>query len=333
MAGLFRPMAKIRENTKCQSVVADIGATNIRFARLSPPAIPGPISKFALADFPDFTAALDHFLRLEGGPKPVRMALAIAGPVLKGKVKITNAPWRFSIRQLKRQLNLKQLAVANDVEALAGALPYLESGDAMPVGCKATTRPAKSSMAVLCPGTGMGIAGIRPSGRGWRPIAGEGGHTNLSPFTDRELAAWQALRTRHGRVSVEQVLSGPGILELYRTLASLEGQMPKAVRSEEIVKMALGGEDLLAVETINMFCNWLGDVAGDVALMYLALGGVYLAGDILLSILEILQNSRFRERFENKGRGTGVVAHIPTFVITNKYPVLLGCARLLDLSQ
>lgn len=326
-------MAKVRDNTDSQSVMADIGATNIRFARLMSSGATGPIVKFAVADFPDFTAALDHFLNHEGGPRPLKLCLAIAGPVLGDKVKLTNAPWHFSIRQLKQQMNLKRLAVVNDVEALAAALPYLEPGDTIPVGGKTDRQSARSSMAVLCPGTGMGIAGLRTMNRGWRPIASEGGHTGLSPFTDRELAVWQVLRARHGRVTVERVLSGPGIVELYHALASLEGQTPESVRPEEVVSMALNSENPLAFETIEMFCDWLGDVAGDVALMYLALGGVYLAGDILLSILEILKNSRFRERFENKGRGNGVVVHIPTFMITNKYPVLLGCARLLDLNH
>jgi glucokinase len=130
-------------------------------------------------------------------------------------------------------------------------------------------------------------------------------------------------------VSVERVLSGPGIVELHGALASLEGQVPETERPEEVVRLALNGESPLAIETIEIFCAWLGDVAGDVALMYLAHGGVYLAGDILLSILEILKRSRFRDRFENKGRVTAVVAQIPTFLITNKSPVLLGCTRLL----
>ena len=125
------------------------------------------------------------------------------------------------------------------------------------------------------------------------------------------------------------MLSKPNIVELHSALASLEGQVPETERPEEVVRLALNGESPLAVETIEIFCAWLGDVAGDVALMYLARGGVYLAGDILLSILEILKRSRFRNRFENKGRGTGVVAQIPPFLITNKSPVLLGCARLL----
>jgi glucokinase len=319
-----------RNNTALPSVVADIGGTNIRFARLSSRGALGPVAKFSLAEFADLPAALAHFLNLAGGPRPVRLGLAVAGPVFGDEVKLTNARWQFSIRHLKKHLELDQLEVVNDLEALAHVLPYLGSEDALCIGAEIGNRSTKAAMAVLCPGTGMGIAGLKPVGRGWHPIAGEGGHSNLSPLTDRELAAWQVLRERYGRVSVERVLSGPGIVELYSALASLEGQTPAALRPEEIVRQALNGESPLAVETLEMFCAWLGDVAGDLALIYLARGGVYLAGDILLSILEILKRSRFRDRFENKGRGTGVVAQIPTFLIINKSPVLLGCARLLS---
>ncbi len=319
-----------RDDTALPSVVADIGATNIRFARLSPLGALGPIAKFPIVEFPDLTAALAHFVNKDGGPRPVRIGLAVAGPVFGDEVKLTNAQWQFSIRHLKKHLNLEQLEVVNDLEALARVLPYLEPEDAVPIGTEAGNRSARAPMAVLCPGTGMGIAGLKPVDRGWQPIASEGGHTSLSPLTDRELAAWQVLRERYGRVSVERVLSGSGIVELHIALASLEGQVPPALKPEEVVRLALNGESPLAVDTVEMFCAWLGHVAGDVALMYLARGGVYLAGDILLSILEILKHSQFRDRFENKGRVTGVVAQIPTFLITNKSPVLLGCARLLS---
>jgi glucokinase len=115
-------------------------------------------------------------------------------------------------------------------------------------------------------------------------------------------------------------------------LVSLEGQEPGAVRPEDIVRLALDGESPLAVETLEIFCAWLGDVAGDVALMYVARGGVWLAGDILLTIFEILKRSQFRRRFEHKGRGTAVVAHTPTYLISIESPVLHGCAYLLNLS-
>ena len=312
------------------SVVADIGATNIRFARLTAGGLPGPVVKFATAKFPDFTAALAHFLKREGGPRPVRIALAVAGPVYGDEVKLTNNQWQFSIRRLTKELDLAQLVVVNDLEAMALVLPHLSSEETTPIGDEISNRSIKAAMAVLCPGTGMGIAGLVPTDQGWRPIATEGGHTSLSPLTAKEMAVWQLLQERYGRVSVERVLSGPGLIALYSALASLEGQETGPVSPEDIVSLALSGESPLALETVEIFCGWLGDVAGDVALMYVARGGVYLAGDILLAIFEILIRSQFRHRFENKGRGIGIVTATPTFLVSCESPVLRGCAYLLD---
>ncbi|MGB5750649.1 MAG: glucokinase [Desulfobacterales bacterium] len=319
-----------REDNRPSSVVADIGATNIRFARLTAGGLPGPVVKFATAKFPDFTAALAHFLKREGGPRPVRIALAVAGPVHGDEVKLTNNQWQFSVRRLTKELDLAQLVIVNDLEAMALVLPHLTPGETMLVGNEIGNRSIAAPMAVLCPGTGMGIAGLVPTDQGWRPIATEGGHTSLSPLTEKEIAIWQFLRERYGRVSVERVLSGPGLVELYTALASLEGKDAGVVSPEDIVSLALNGESPLALETVEIFCGWLGDVAGDVALMYVARGGVFLAGDILLSIFEILKQSQFRRRFENKGRGTGIVTATPTFLISCESPVLRGCAYLLD---
>jgi len=325
-------MAVHRVITGLPAAVADIGATNLRFARLTTQGALGPVTQFATDAYPDVKAALDALLELSGGPRPVRLGLAVAGPVYGDQVKLTNAPWYFSIRRLKKQLDLTQLEVVNDLEALALSLPDLTPKDTVALGGDVSRRPARAPMAVLGPGTGMGMAGLVPVDQGWRPIASEGGYTNLSPLTDREMAAWKVLRESHGRVSVERVLSGPGIVELHAALAFLDDRDPGFVTPENIVKLALKDESQLAVETVGMFCAWLGDVAGDVALMYLARGGVYLAGRILVDILEPLRRSQFRDRFENKGRGTNIVDHIPAFVVTASSPVLLGCAHYLNSS-
>ena len=311
------------------SIVADIGATNIRIARLTGHSGLGAVTRYATADFPGFQAALAHFLKAKGGPRPVRVALAVAGPVTKDEVKLTNNQWQFSIQDLKRELKLEQLEVVNDLAAMALLLPHLQSEEKVLIGDSPGNLAIQAPMAVLCPGTGLGIAGLVPLNRGWRPIATEGGHTCLAPYTDREMAAWQVLHERYSRVSVERVLSGPGLVELYTALSSLEGRETGDVRPEQIVDQALAGKDALAVETLDIFCAWLGDVAGDVALMYVAQGGVYLAGDILRTIFEVLKRSQFRARFENKGRGRGVVAATPTYLVTCELPVLQGCAYLL----
>lgn len=308
-------------DSSLSSVVADIGATNIRLARLTAGGLPGPVFKFATAKIPNFSAALAHFLRREGGSRPVRIVLAVAGPVYGDEVKLTNNQWQFSIRRLTKELDLAQLVVVNDLEAMALVLPHLSSEETTPIGDQISNRSIKAAMAVLCPGTGMGIAGLVPTDQGWRPIATEGGHTSLSPLTAKEMAIWQLLLKRYGRVSVERVLSGPGLIALYSAQASLEGQETGPVSPEDIVSLALSGESPLALETVEIFCGWLGDVAR---------GGVYLAGDILLTIFEILKRSQFRHRFENKGRGIGIVTATPTFLVSCESPVLRGCAYLLD---
>lgn len=134
------------ENSGLSSVVADIGATKIRFARLTARGDPGPIVKFAASKFPDLKAALAHFLELEGGPRPLRMALAVAGPVYGDEVNLTNLQWQFSIRRFTKDLNLEQLAVVNDLEALAQVLPNLSSEDTVPIGDEIGSRSIKAPM-------------------------------------------------------------------------------------------------------------------------------------------------------------------------------------------
>ena len=158
-------------------------------------------------------------------------------------------------------MDLEQLRILNDLEAMALVLPHLSSEDRVPIGDAIKNQSPKAPMALLCPGTGMGIAGLVPVDQGWRPIATEGGHTSLSPLTDKEMSAWQFLKKRHGRVSLERVFSGPGMVELYHALASLEGRSIDAVNSKQIVTSALAGENPIAVETLDIYCAWLGDIA------------------------------------------------------------------------
>lgn len=313
-------------NKDLAAVVADIGSTNARFAWLNPQGRPGKVVKLPTKSYPGLRAALDEFLRQSSGPKPARIVLAIAGPIAGDQVGLTNAPWSFSIKALKKDLGLEQLEVMNDFEALALALPHLGAKDMVPVGPVFDTPSKLVPKAVLGPGTGMGMAGLIPLENGWRPVPSEGGYTGLSPLTDREMEICKIIRDRWGRVSVERVLSGAGIVELYSALAELESVEALIKQPRDVVASALNRDDDLAVETIDLFCAWLGDAAGDLGLMHLAYGGVYLAGGIVPRILDILKKSSFRERFEKKGRGKKVVDLIPTLAITCDAPALLGCA-------
>ena len=323
-------MTEIRSKNTLSTVVADIGGTHARFARLNPQGGLGPVTKLSTKAFTGIADALDAFLLIDGGPRPARLSLAVAGPVLGDDVALTNAPWRFSIRDLEARLKLAELKVANDYEALALALPHLAAADKVRIGTYRGDGQTGAPLAVLGPGTGLGMAGLVPVGAGWHPVTSECGYIGLAPQTDRELSAFRILRDQYGRVSAERVLSGPGLVDLHLALAVLDNRRPAEETPEAIIRAAKADGRGAAAETVRMFCDLLGGLAGDVALLLLARGGIYLAGGILPRIVDMLQGSRFRERFESKGRGTPVVADTPTFLITHEFPTLLGCAAHLN---
>lgn len=311
------------------TVVADIGGTHARFAWLTPAGAVGPVTILATGAFAGVAAALDAFRDQTGGPRPARLCLAVAAPVIGDAIALTNAHWRFSIRDLKDELNLEALKVANDYEALAMALPRLGGADRRCIGTPVGEGPAGAPLAVLGPGTGLGMAGLIPMGDGWATVISECGYISLSPLEDRELDVFRILREKYGRVSAERVLSGPGLVDLHAALAVLENRPSDETTPAAIIQAAGENPHGPAAETLQMFCNLLGDLTGDIALLLMARGGVYLAGGILPHITDILDSSGFRERFEHKGRGGHVVAGIPTYLITHESATLLGCAELM----
>ncbi len=316
-------------NHTLPTVVADIGGTHARFAWLTPGGGVGPVTRLTTSDFAGFAVALEAFRDTTGGPRPARLCLAVAAPIIGDDVALTNAHWRFSIGELKKHLNLVDIVVANDYEALAMALPRLGAGDRRCIGPPAGEGQTGAPMAVLGPGTGLGMAGLVPVEGGWATVSSECGYIGLSPLEDRELDAFCILRERYGRVSTERVLSGPGLVDLHAALAALDGRLPGETTAAAIIRSASENPQGPAAETVLMFCNLLGGLAGDIALIFLARGGVYLAGGILPRIIDILDASSFRKRFEHKGRGSHVVSGIPTFLITHESATLLGCAEMM----
>ena len=218
---------------------------------------------------------------------------------------------------------------SNDFEATALALPLISPEELIPVGPRKTPKKGRLPLAVLGPGTGLGMAGLLPEGRGWKVVSSEGGYTALAPYDDRELAAWKILRSKHGRVFKELVLSGPGLTALHEALSLAAGREPETLSPRRIVRLALSGESRPALETVEIFCAWLGDAAGDAALIYNARGGVYLAGGIVPRIIEILVKSRFRKPV--RGQGLGLLRgqkRYPSGPSPSPVQALLGCAGL-----
>ncbi|HTV45298.1 MAG TPA: glucokinase [Stellaceae bacterium] len=309
-------------------LVGDIGATNARFGLVSPAARVLHWHSYAVADYPTIDEALTRYLAARGEwPMPRWAALAIASAITGDRVAMTNHPWSFSIAALKSRFGFDRLEVINDFTAQALALPHLGPGDRMDIGGGIAAPGAP--LAVLGPGSGLGVSGLVACGPGWLALTGEGGHATMAPATDRESAVLDRMRRHFDHVSAERVLSGPGLVNLYNTLAELDGVLSRGYTAAQITDLGLRGEDALCVETTAMFCAMLGTIAGDLALTLGARGGVYIAGGIVPRLGRFFADSPFRARFEAKGRFQPYLAAIPTHVVTHELPAFLGCATLL----
>jgi glucokinase len=309
-------------------LVADIGGTNARFAMLDATGRPDRISVLPCANYPDIVSAAEDYLAHTGGERPSVAAIAIATPITGDRITMTNHHWSFSVREITAQLGLQHLSVLNDFEALALSLPALLPNECFQIGGGTATPGAP--IGVLGPGTGLGAAGLIPSGKSWLALPGEGGHVTLAAADDFESEIIAVLRSRFGHVSAERVLSGPGLVTLYEILCTLRKKAAETLSPAEVTKRALDGSDPLCHESLTTFCAMLGTVASNLALTLGTRGGIYLGGGILPQLGTFFENSPFRSRFENKGRFSTYLATIPCYVILSEYPALLGAARALD---
>ena len=308
-------------------LLGDVGATNARFAVLFDEML-GPIEWIEVGDHPTFDGALKHFLQSHGRDHRVDSALlAIAGPVKDDRCEFTNCPWTVDSRALRGRFGFRSVRLVNDFEATALSLPHLAKQDVRSIGGGSGVPGAP--MAVLGPGSGLGVAGLVPKGSGYVVVPTEGGHATMSAASSREDAILDALRQRFGHVSAERVLSGPGIENLYEVIATLDSIDAPPRNAAQITVAALEGACSISREALDMFCAMLGGFAGNIALTYGARGGIYIAGGIAPRILDFLVNSEFRRRFEQKGRLAAYLEAIPTQVILHPAATFVGLTSIL----
>lgn len=308
------------------AVLADIGATNARFALLAS-GRPIDTSTYAVADYASPVEAARAFLAGPAAGHAPQMALiAAAGPVVNGRVTMTNAAWTVDAERIRTGLGLQAVHVINDFEALGWALPDLRPTDLFDIGQVAP--PGQGTMAVMGPGTGFGLAALASDGKAEVVLVTEAGHATLASENRREDAIILALRERLQHVSVERVLSGPGLVQLYHAIAEVDGLTVPQRSAAEIVEHALAGDCEASRNTLEAFCAFLGGAAGNAALTLGAIGGVFIAGGIAPRFTDFLRQSAFRERFEAKGRMASYLARIPTRVIVHPFPAFVGLARL-----
>lgn len=310
-------------------LIADIGGTNARFALVGEDGETQEIVVLRCADHAGPHEAASAFLAKVRPPAaPEWAAFAVASPVTGDVVDLTNHPWRFSIEDVRRKLGLRRFSVVNDFTAVALGIPHLGSQHRVQVGSGEAV--ADAPIAVLGPGTGLGVSALIPTAGGeWIALATEGGHATMPACTEREDLVIGRLRALYGHVSAERVLSGPGLVNLYTALAMLGGQpVTSPPRPDAISRHALDGTSEICRQALDMFFAMLGTVAGNLALSLGARGGVYIAGGIIPRMIDALAASGFRRRFEDKGRFDGYLADIPVYVVTHPYPAFPGLANL-----
>jgi glucokinase len=308
-----------------RTLLADIGGTSARFAVLDGDSL-GPIDYTAVSGHPSIESAVAAFLDKQASPI-ARAIFGMAGPVADRRCLMTNSRWIADENKLRAAFGFASAEIVNDFETIARALPHLRADDVRPLaGGEAV---AGEPIAVIGPGTGLGMAALLCNGSVPTLVATEGGHATLAGTSPREDAVIAHLRDRFGHASAERALSGPGLENLYAAIAAIDQVAPPQRDAAEITRLALDRRCATSAAAVDMFCAMLGTVAGNLALTLGARGGVYVAGGIVPKLGARFAGSAFRERFEAKGRLRPYLAQIPTYLVVHPFPAFLGLAALL----
>ncbi len=320
-------------------LLADIGGTNARFAladtAAAMPLVVESVREFAVADFHSLGDAARHYLdTIEPTPLDdggIRSGVfAVAGRVEGDQARVTNHPWVISRSRTQAALGFDELHLINDFAAQAMAILLLEGEGVVQVGgaaAKPVRGAADRTYAVIGPGTGLGVGAlIVRDGRAY-PLETEGGHVSFPPGTPEEIAILENLSRQFGRVSNERLICGPGLVNIHRALSEIAGEDPGPMRPADITERAAQG-DVRCMRAVDVFCAVFGAIAGDLVLTTGAWDGVYLTGGLVPKMLNALQHSGFRQRFEHKGRFSSNMAAVPTLAVVHPHPGLLGAAAL-----
>ena len=308
------------------AVVGDIGGTNARFALVEPGSTHlQEVEVLPCSDYANLDEAFNEYLlrkRVDG----VKVAsFAFACPVHTDAISMTNNHWAFSKSEMQRKLGLESFKCINDFTGMALGVPHLSQGQLVKAG-GGEGDPAFPRL-VIGPGTGLGVSALVKTSSAWVPLATEGGHVSFAPADDLQIAVLNSLLKKFRRVSVERLLCGAGLVNIYEALAKLNNEEVKFGSPAGITHAAVEEGDDMAVAALNFFCTVFGQVCGDAALTIGALGGVYVCGGIIPRFLDFFLESDFRLKFEEKGRMKRYMEAIPVYVVTEKYTGLLGAAE------
>lgn len=307
-------------------LIADIGGTNARFGIVDSKGV-RDVVYLQCSDYVSITDAANAYIKSVSA-KPNYGVFSIAGPVEGDAINFTNIPWSFRISQVKEDLNLEILDVINDFAAVAYAIPDIDSAIVKKI---AGDEPrAGRPIAVLGPGTGLGVASLIWAGDRYVAVPGEGGHVTMPAVTPREFAIFEQLRVKYHHISAERVCSGKGLENLYNAIRVMDGKTydtPDLVAAE-ISQRGIEKSCAICEEALDLMFAFLGRIAGNLALTLNAKGGVYIAGGIPAKLGNYLEQSRFLKEFRAKGRMGELVEHIPIYMATHDSLGLIGLENL-----
>ncbi|MFT5134671.1 MAG: glucokinase [Gammaproteobacteria bacterium] len=322
---------KIKQQAIFPYVVADVGGTNARFSLVTGQTDASnslDLSHqqiYLCQDFINFEDLLGGYITSLGDVKPIGAAVAIAGPLLGNKIKMTNLTWEISIDAIQKQFKLEQFRCINDFGALAYSTLQLEQNDVQII--HQGIHNENANRAIIGPGTGLGIAGLVRSGDHWMPVAGEGGHMTYAPASKIEMEIRKVIEPGDKHISAERFVSGPGLVNIYKALSLINGTPFEAISPSAISQRAITKSDHACEEALKLFCKMLGTVAGNACLVYGAYGGVYLGGGILPKIQSEELLNYIAERFQQKGRLQGLLDKVPLYMLRGEFTALKGVAH------
>lgn len=312
-------------------ILTDIGGTNARFCLEITKNNFTQMLTLSCNDFEDLSAAIAHYLTIIAIQSVKHAVIALPTPVVDDTILMVNSPWKnFSIIETKNKIAIENIIFLNDFHALALATPFIDKNNLFQVG--GLIANPNSPITIIGPGTGLGMAGlIKDSSGNYLAIAAEGGRSSFTAVNEEEFEIWQYIHKRFNHVSVERLVSGPGLQIIYEALCNKQNKLIKQLPTpQEISANAIDNSCWICKQTLDHFCRMLGTMASNLAVIFNSFGGVYIGGGIIPQILDYFINSDFRCRFEDKGRYRPYLAKIPVYVILQQYPAFLGCSYAMD---
>jgi len=289
---------------------------------------------FPSKNYDGLESIVNEFMSAAGQPEIVAAAFGVAGPVVEGVSVTPNLPWLVKASSLASLLHLPSISLLNDLEATAHGIAALKMDEFTTLN---EGQQETGNAALIAAGTGLGCASLFWDGKKYVVSASEGGHMDFAPRDELETRLLQHLMSKHSHVSVERVLSGPGLFNIYDLLRSIgfaeeSPEIAERLKHEDpsgvISKAALDSQDKLCVQALDMFAGIYGAAAGNIALLLKAVSGVYIGGGIAPKIIQKLKDGVFMKAFVNKGRLSSLLQAIPVRVILNEKTALLGSARV-----